>query len=199
MTNVYTVLSVSFNHTKEYVYRLKRSLEKNSTTAFNFFCLTNEQLPGINTIPIQTFGNWGKIELCNPDISNEQMLYLDIDTVIIGNVDFLLNERSSFMSRGFNGQRRTQIMSLTKRQMNYVWDFWNENKDSIIPNFKGEGALYDFVVDRDVRTIHEIHPGKIIDFSEASEFISMGSKIVTFSNGDYPKNLEEDNHVKKYW
>jgi hypothetical protein len=197
MINVYTVLSVSFSHTKEYVYRIKESIGRNSTTPFNFLCLTNEQLPGINTIPIREYGQWAKMELCNPMIEG-LVLYLDIDTVLLGNIDFLLQEERSFMCNS-NGQRRSQIMCLNKTERGYVWDFWTDERSSIMKNFKGEGAVYDFVLDEDIPSIQEIHPKRVIDFGETNDFIPIGSKIVTFSNGDYPKNLEEDNYIKKYW
>jgi hypothetical protein len=198
MINVYTVLSISFSHTKEYVYKLKRSIERNSTVPFNFFCLTNEQLPGINTIPVYEYGQWVKMDLCDPKI-NGRVLYLDIDTVLLGNIDFLLHEDQSFMCKSFNGQRRTQIMSLDENQRNEVWNFWIDRRESIMQNFRGEGSVYDFVLDKGIRTLQEIHPRKIINFNEANDFIPMGSKVITFSNRDYPKNLEENNYIKKYW
>lgn len=198
MINVYTVLNVSFNHTKEYVYRLKQSLEKNSTISFNFYCLTNEQLPGINTIPIKGFGRWSKIEICNPSIEGK-IVYLDIDTVIIGNIDFLFQETKEFMCKGLDGKRRSQILSLDQKNRMDVWDFWCKRSKSIVQNFKGEGAVYDFIVSPEVLNIQDLHPGKVIDFSEASEFLSIGSKIVTFSNGSYPNNLEGNNYIKQYW
>jgi hypothetical protein len=197
MINVYTVLSVSFSHTKEYVYRIKNSIERNSTVPFNLLCLTNEQLPGINTVPVHEYGQWAKMELCDPRIKG-RVLYLDVDTVLLGNIDFLLREERSFMCNS-NGQRRSQIMSLDETERASVWDFWSDRRDSIMKNFRGEGAVYDFVLDEGVPTIQEIHPRRVIDFGEANDFIPMGSKIVTFSNRDYPKNLEEDNYIKKYW
>lgn len=198
MVNVYTVLNVSFSHTKEHVYKLKKSLEKNSTIEFDFFCLTNEQMPGIETIPIQEVGRWAKIELCRPDIIGK-VLYLDIDTVLIGNIDFLLTEKKSFMSKGIHSKRRSQIFSLREHERKEVWDFWKSKTESIKRNFNGEGAVYDFIVNQTTKTIQELHPGKVIDFSEASEFIPVGSKIVTFSNNSNPKNIEDNNFIKKYW
>lgn len=198
MKNVYTVLSISFNHTKEYVYKLKRSLEKNSTVPFRFFCLTNEQLPGIDTIPIKETGRWAKMDLCGIE-TNDDMLYFDLDTVLIGNIDFLLNETRSFMSKSFDGKKRSQIMSLSRTERDFVWDFWSENRNSIIENFRGEGSVYDFVLGERLSTLQEIYPGSVINFREASEFISVGSKLITFSGEDYPGKIEETNHIKKYW
>lgn len=198
MINVYTVLNVSFNHTKEYVYRLKASLERNSTLAFNFSCLTNEQLPGINTVPIEEFGSWAKMELCDSSVSGK-IIYLDLDTVLIGNIDFLLKEESSFMCRSVTGTRRTQIFSLDEDQRKEIWEFWKQKRNSVIENFKGEGSVYDFILDKNILNIQEIHPGKVLDFEEAKEFIPIGSKIVTFSGDNHPKSLQEDHHIKKYW
>ena len=198
MVNVYTVLNVSFNHTKEYVYRLKRSLEKNSTVSFNFFCLTNEQLPGINTIPVSEEGKWAKIELCKPSIKG-RIHYMDIDTVLVGNVDFFLNTQASFFCRTWVSQRRTHVMSLDEEERAAVWDFWTFSRNRIIPNLKGEGAVYDFVSTVTTPCIQDIHPGKVVSLQEAEPCIPLGCKMVTFSNGKFPKNLDDENWMKKYW
>lgn len=199
MVNVYTVLSLSFNHTKEYVYRLKRSLEGNTTVPFSFFCLTNESLPGIETIPIGESGTWAKMELCGPSIKG-RVYYLDIDTVLTGNVDFFLNTDTSFFCKNSNGQRRTSLMSLDQEERDLVWDFWTFSSNRIISNFRGEGAVYDFVSNIMIPDIQKIHPGKVVNISEENEYcIPLGCKMITFSNGLHPKNLDDTNPIKKYW
>lgn len=198
MTNVYTVLNVSFNHTKEYVYRLKRSLERNSTVQFNFFCLTNEQLPGIDTIQIEENGGWAKMELCMPSIKG-RIHYIDLDTVLTGNIDFFLAADQSFFCRTWSGKRRTQLMSLNEEERSLVWDFWNFYGRRIIPNFRGEGAVYDFTLNASIPCIQDVHPKKVINLQDAEQCMPLGCKMITFSDGKYPKDLDEDNWMKKYW
>lgn len=198
MTNVYTVLNVSFNHTKEYVYRLKGSLERNSTVQFNFFCLTNEQLPGIDTIPVEENGGWAKMELCKPSIK-KRIHYIDLDTVLTGNIDFFLTTDRSFFCRTQSGQRRTQIMSLDENERSVVWDLWNLSRDRIIPNFRGEGAVYDFASNFEIPCVQELHPKKVISLQDAEACMPLGCKMITFSDGRYPKDMDENNWMKKYW
>lgn len=201
MINVYTVLSTSFNHQKEYVYRLKNSLEKNTTIPFTFTCLTNEQLIGINTVQIENIGAWAKMELCNPLVSHDtdKIYYIDVDTIITGNVDFLISTEQSFMCNTWIGTRRTALMSLNKMERDLVWDFWSENQHRIIKNFKGEGAVYDFVLGDDVQAIQKIYPEKIIDIKQIEDSIPMGCKLVTFMGGKTLKDLSDEHCIKKYW
>ena len=198
MVNVYTVLNVSFNHTKEYVYRLKRSLERNSTVQFRFICLTNEQLPGIETMPVSEDCRWAKMELCMPSVKG-RIHYMDIDTVLTGNVDFFLKTNTSFFCRTWIGNRRTNVMSLGEDERSMVWDFLTFSRNKIIPNLNGEGAVYDFVSNVMTPCIQDIHPGKVVSIQEAESCIPLGCKMVTFANGKYPKNLDEENWMKKYW
>jgi hypothetical protein len=198
MADVYTVLNTSFNHTKEYVYRLKRSIERNSTVKFRFFCLTNEQLPGIDTVPIDEHVGWAKMELCRPSIKG-RIYYMDIDTVLTGNIDFFFNTGSSFFCRNWLGNRRTNVMCLDEEERAQVWDFWTFCRNKVMPNFQREGAVYDFVSSHSIPTIQDLHPGKVVNLQEAETCIPIGCKMVTFSNGKYPKNLEDENWIKKYW
>jgi hypothetical protein len=198
MVNVYTVLNTSFNHTKEYVYRLKRSIEKNTTVKFNFFCLTNVELPGIQTIPTDELTGWAKLDLCRPSIKG-RIYYMDLDTVLTGNIDFFFNTQRSFFCKNWLGSRRTNVMSLDEDERALIWDFWTFSRMKIIPNFQREGAVYDFVSSVSIPVIQDIHPGKVVSLQEVETCIPIGCKMVTFSNGKYPKNLEDENYIKKYW
>lgn len=198
MINVYTVLSQSFNHTKEYVYRLKRSLERNATVKFRFVCLTNEQLPGIETVPTQEIGRWAKMELCHPLVKG-RIHYIDLDTVITGNIDFFLSTDASLLCRNPLQERRTAIMTLNENERSLVWDFWSSDRERIIGNFKGEGSVYNFSLPGDIPCIQEVFPGRVTSFSKEDTGLPVGSKMVTFSGGLYPKDLEEDSWMKKYW
>ena len=77
---------------KGYVYALKEMVEKNLTIEHDFVCITTEKLPGIQTrLPFVSYsGWWQKIGLFAPTITHGPSLYFDLDVVITGNIDYLV-------------------------------------------------------------------------------------------------------------
>ena len=87
--------------TSQHVNILLRAAEDNCKTDFQFVCLTDDASgldDKIITLPIplvdlskmpKSEGAWPKICLFHPSLSNylEQVLFLDIDTIICGNID----------------------------------------------------------------------------------------------------------------
>ena len=69
-----------------YVHRLQREVAKYLDTTHRFFCLTDQNLDNVVCIPTVSDkkGWWQKLDLLNFTGPN---LYIDLDTVITGNLD----------------------------------------------------------------------------------------------------------------
>lgn len=76
-----------------YVYALKEMVEKNLSIPHRFKCITTRKLDGIETInpPIPYQGWWGKLSLFYPRVATGPSLYFDLDVVITGNLDYLVD------------------------------------------------------------------------------------------------------------
>jgi hypothetical protein len=83
---------------KSYVYALKEAVEKNLTVAHDFKCITCEKLEGIQTRnpPVPYSGWWQKMGLFAPGVATGKSLYFDLDVVITGNLDYLVEYTSQF-------------------------------------------------------------------------------------------------------
>jgi len=82
-----------------YVEKLYKSLQKNTTIPFNFYCLTDQPNKVINPIKFEPNLEWNlnKFLVFNPALKfTGKILTIDLDTVILGNVDFLLEEKKGF-------------------------------------------------------------------------------------------------------
>lgn len=76
----------------EIVPWLKRQVDRHVTVPHRFVCLTDlERIEGVETIRLKHNwpGWWSKIELFTPGLLNDKVLYMDIDTVILQNIDDL--------------------------------------------------------------------------------------------------------------
>ena len=85
----------------EYVERLLRGVRRHSTVDYRFVCLTDqkETWHGVENVPIPVGlpGWWSKMKLFDPGWRGDQrMVYLDLDTVVIGNLDPLLELKTRF-------------------------------------------------------------------------------------------------------
>lgn len=75
----------------DYVGPLARAVARNLSVPHRFVCLTDDKGPlpdGVERIPLRHGwrGFWSKIELYRPDLFTGPVLYLDLDTVICGDL-----------------------------------------------------------------------------------------------------------------
>lgn len=77
-----------------YVRVMRDAVLRNLTVPHDFVCLTDspDELPDVHTVMTQqpTWGiHWNMLELFRPGLFDGEVLYFDLDTFIIGNIDFL--------------------------------------------------------------------------------------------------------------
>lgn len=81
-----------------YVYALRDMVKKYLTVPHNFICITSQQLKNVTTIKPVVFysGWWQKIGLFAPGVAKRHSIYFDLDIVIVGNINYLLDYTGSF-------------------------------------------------------------------------------------------------------
>ena len=85
----------------DYVNKLFNGVSRNTTLKFRFFCLTDEATdlnPSIQILALEEgwTGWWGKSTLFSLPDQEGRMFYIDLDVVITGNIDEILNYRGAF-------------------------------------------------------------------------------------------------------
>lgn len=99
-----------------WVYKLKRAVERNLSIPFRFVCFSDTELDcDFIQLKNNINGWWNKIQLFNPDFFLGETLYLDLDVVITRPLDSLItNLRSSsgnfFMCKEPTGIANSSIM-----------------------------------------------------------------------------------------
>jgi hypothetical protein len=111
MLKICTVYFKGF-YTPDYVTKLYRSLKKNSTIPFEFICLSDtNDIEADVILPYNHYSNikkhWHKLKFFSPQFGGQQpgddIIIMDIDQVIVGNVDELLGhpvEENELVSYG---------------------------------------------------------------------------------------------------
>jgi len=122
----------------EYVNKLFKNIQNNTSKEFLFTCFTdnseniNKEIE-IKPIPYFT-GDWfSKIGLYNKDLynSSNQIFYFDLDTIIVGNLDTLLEYKGDFIllrdfyrPTGFG----SGLMSWKPEAVDFMWKNYKNQK-----------------------------------------------------------------------
>jgi len=109
------------------VQRLQKSVRENLPAPHRFICITSHPIAGVATMPppVDWPGWWGKLALFKPGISTGQNIWLDLDVVITGSLDFLLDYTSCELAMPTNwaqsghGGCQSSVMA------------WGQNKNTI--------------------------------------------------------------------
>jgi hypothetical protein len=125
---------------------LAKQVERNLCT--DVICLTDVAVPGVDTVPL-TFGWpgwWAKMELFDPKLRGD-LLYLDLDTVVLGDLSDIASVNRLTILRDFyrDGKRRPEglgsgLMYLPEADRAEIWDQWIVKPERHISEFRLRGV-----------------------------------------------------------
>lgn len=130
---VYTTLRSGGEFLPKHVQVLAREVLKWSPPGTTFSCLSDIDIPGVDTRPLKTDWPtwWAKMELCGPEITGD-LLFMDIDTVVVGPID-------GFLTGPFTTFRGCGALHLWSRaDRDVIWDIFRPNAERIIEEYWGE-------------------------------------------------------------
>lgn len=89
--NVVSVLKSGGEFNPDHVRALKRQLP-------DLICLSDIEIRGVETVKLNNLfpGWWSKMNLFDPTQLNGDILYFDLDTVVLNSIDYLFNLDSSY-------------------------------------------------------------------------------------------------------
>ena len=133
MLTVACVLSPG-RYDETWVRKLKAGVDRHLTIPHRFVCLTNEPIEGIETVNLihDWPGWWSKIELFRPGLFDYPVLYLDLDTMVCGNIDPLI----------FNSMSLTMWREEIRHLANSSVMLWSRDKSSIYRKFLNSPDQY---------------------------------------------------------
>lgn len=168
----------------EYVNRLYTAVGRNTTRKFKFYCLTDNRA-GINheiqIVPLQYANQldswWNKISLFSADLPipiGQRIFYIDLDTLIVGNIDDLLGHEQTdiVVLRDFYhgiaqsaGTVASGLMSWNHRQYKYVWSEFIKNPKEAIKRAYPHGDQW--WVEHNIaqrQFWQDLYPGQVVSF-----------------------------------
>jgi hypothetical protein len=184
MTNINIVcLKWGNKYSAEYVNKLYSSVIRNTTIEIKFHCFTDDHT-GVNRniivhpLPYSNLESWwNKLYLFSNDIDitiREKIFYIDLDTLIVDNIDDLLNVDSDkivvledFLKGVATsaGDMGSGLMSWTHGQYSEVWEEFIKNPAVAIKKVEPHGDQH--WIDLCIKDRHywqELFPNKVVSF-----------------------------------
>jgi hypothetical protein len=192
------------------VLKLKNGINRFLSIEHNFVCLTDQTL-SIETIPLigDTPGWWAKIELFRPNLFKNPVLYIDLDMIICGNLNNIVESciGNSFMLLGDSkkGNMGSGIIYFEGDHSD-LWNLYNQNPKKYQYQYAKKPRYGDqaFIEDhkKDFVAMNEVLNKKWFCPLKFDTIPNPESKILICIGKGNKLHLEEyNNHpwVLKYW
>lgn len=159
----------------EYVYNLQSMVRRNTSVPHEFVVFSDRQIPNIKTKILDKGldGWWNKLQLFNTKFGlNKDVVYFDLDTVITGNIDWLMKYDTIFMGiedlGSINkhqphliGRFQSGVMKWNYPMNSFIWEWFKKNTH-LIGTIRGDGEfLNEFVPKEKRELIQRVFPGKL--------------------------------------
>ncbi|EGR28206.1 hypothetical protein IMG5_181350 [Ichthyophthirius multifiliis] len=218
-TNIINIICVKWGtrYDSEYVNKLYRGIKRNTTKQYFFYCFTdnNEGLDQ-NIIPENLQENWPKwwgkatlFSLESQDLQGDMNFYIDLDMIITGNIDNLLEYQGNFAilntgdiaceKQHKNGYNSSIIIWNKKcNQLNQIYNELKQNYN-IITKFI---VRFDYWLEMNIQNadfIQDLFPGQASDYlKECQQQLPQNTKIVCFPRKPKPEDYPSE-WIKQYW
>lgn len=180
---------------EDYVYNLKSMVERNTTVPHQFVCFSDRELEGIKTVKLISGyqGWWNKMQMFNTDFRlGNRVVYLDLDTLIVGNIDWLLEYDGMFMGiedlgavnehqPELKGRLQSGVMAWDYRLNSHLWNRFTSSGES--QRYRGDGEYLNHIVPKYQRDfIQKKYKGKLKSYKYQvySEGITDDLSIICF-------------------
>ncbi len=190
----------------EHVRRLKRMVEKFYPKPHRFFCLTDigYRLPDIKTIPLKHNwpGWWSKIELFKKDLGIRRKFYIDLDTVIVGDIISLVRFKHKFSvlrnltpNTSNSGRIGSGIMAW-RGDYSYLYTEFCKSPEKFMQEYTTSRRWGDqgFIQDHLKKWgyLQDIEPAALVSYKfglKDKDILPKGTKIVIFHGVPKPEDV----------
>ncbi len=203
MRPIVCCIKVGTRYGPEYVNRLHAAVERHMKRRHDFLCLTDDPRGlGCLHLPIGTDlpGWWAKLILFKPHqaLMGARVIFLDLDTVILGNIDFLLAYEGDFaILRDFyrpNGYG-SAIMSIAPA---FGGRIWRDFKPEYCAAYPGDQNWIEEQAPHADRW-QDLNPGRIVSYKADPQPWPDTASICCFHGVPKNDDLEADHPLRRIW
>ena len=202
-----------------YVNRLHNGLKNNCTLPFELHCFT-EDSRGIDSDVVihdlpysdQISSWWNKVWLFSDEVpfeKGERVLYIDLDTLITGNIDVILSDDTSgmVMLRDFYWgiaktatQSASGLMAWNIDELTHIWHEFKKDSDSAINSVypHGDQVFISKCLNNEVHYWQDLYPEQVVSFKvHCNSGLPSSASVVCF-HGEPSIPDAASNHWKSW-
>ena len=213
MITVATVLSGD-KYSPDYVTRLEQAIRRHLTVNYRFVCITDR--PGDVSceklaIPLKLKSWWGKVALFS-DLIETRILFLDLDTVITGNIDdFARYDGELALIKPFYRDTgyASGLMNIGPMAHRKVWDMFSKSpkkainyckKNAAPPWNHGDQRWLEFTA-KDADYWQDLLPGQLVSYKvhcQPTGGLPKNARVLCFHGKPDPHEVS-DSYVVDNW
>lgn len=192
----------------EYVHRLHAMVKKHLTVPHIFRCLTDKPKEinssifsaKINDTTLE--GWWAKMLLFDLSPWIYPIIFLDLDTIIVNNIDFLTSQKSFSMLRDFfYPEKYASGLMVVDSAHSWVWHTFAKRRDHYQKQPTDQHAIEEILREKndEPAILQDLFPGKIVSYkASCRQNLPPDAAIVCFHG--HPKPHEASGHwIIKHW
>lgn len=199
-------------YSNDYVYRLYSMVEDNipEDIPYQFFCLTDRDIPGVATFPIQNNWPswWAKMNMFNPYVvPTGPTLYLDLDVIITGSLEPIIKAISNqpiIMVENFSPNKRhcahnSSVMRFNTRnpRIASMYTAFREESDRVIKGLHGDQCAIWRILRDDIANFERQY---VVSYKYhcRGRTLPSNARVVIFHGKPDPHEVN-DQWVREYW
>lgn len=179
-----------------YVWRLKQQVKRHLSLDHQFVCLTETHIAGVTCrlLAHDWPGWWAKLELFRPDLFTGRVLYLDLDTSVVGPIDGLATYSGRFgmladwhhHQLGASGVMAWEAGPEVSRR---VYEPFTRNPAGAMASHRGDQNWISGSIDWD--DLRGLYPGQIVSrWEECADGVPDGARLVCWHGTPRPAEID---------
>lgn len=159
----------------DYVHNLKSMVARNTTALHEFVCFSDRPIDGVKTRILEKgySGWWNKLQLFNTEHGlRKDVVYFDLDTLITGNIDWLMNYDTMFMGiedlgsvnahqPHLKGRFQSGVMKWNYSFNKHIWEHFKAQPE-VMQQLRGDGEyLNEMMPSTSRELLQRVFPGKL--------------------------------------
>jgi hypothetical protein len=199
---------------QRYVATIARQIHTHFKGPHNVVCFTDD--PGLiidgveaRDLPHRGLRGWfNKLALFKPGVfkGGERVVYLDLDTLVVGDITFLSGYRGRFAMLGpFSFESRINRLYRGAQSCIMAWEggfgggIWARFLMDSMPNTKGGDQRYLNTLNLNPDLMQELFPGKIISYKEYGCMHAVPDGVAIVCMHGLPRPHQAGGWARKVW
>lgn len=178
----------------EYVARLRQGIARNFTRQCRVYVITDDvasNYPGAHVKPAALPGWWEKIRLFKPGMFPEgRVIFLDLDTVIVGDIDFLADYDGDFATLSDFWRPEGLGPAVMLWQSGFGAHFWRAFEEAGRPMTDPRGDQWFLEQFERPDILQDLYPGAFVSYkTHCTKAVPADARVVCFHGRPRPHEV----------